>query len=74
MLEQFDEAVRCSQGHLYTSTWLPYASVKALRLGRRRWQHCPVGHHWAMTTRLDPAITTSGDLAEASKVHDWRIP
>jgi hypothetical protein len=74
MLEQFDTPVRCKKGHLYTTIWIPYASVKGVRLGWKRWQRCPVGKHWSVTTRLDPATASPDDLAEAAKTHDWRLP
>ena len=35
--------VRCREGHLYTTIWIPGASLKALRLGWARLQYCPVG-------------------------------
>ena len=35
--------VRCRQGHLFTTVWIPGASLKSLRLGWWRWQYCPVG-------------------------------
>ena len=34
--------VRCRQGHLYTTIWIPLASLKAVRLGWWRLQYCPV--------------------------------
>src|SRR5690242_19029254 len=37
--------VRCRAGHLFTTIWLPGASMKSLRLGPWRVQRCPVGHH-----------------------------
>ena len=40
--------VRCSQGHLFTTTWIPGASLTAIRLGSVRYQRCPVGPHWAL--------------------------
>ena len=43
--------VRCKQGHLFTTIWIPGASVKSLRLGSSRFQRCPVGKHW---TRVRP--------------------
>ena len=75
MFERFDTQVRCSAGHLFTTIWVPLASLKAVRLGMTRYQYCPVGHHWATVTRLDddPA-TTAGELTEAALVHDVRIP
>lgn len=45
MFERFDVPVRCSAGHLFTTIWMPIASIKAVRLGGERWQYCPVGHH-----------------------------
>jgi len=40
--------VRCSAGHLFTTTWIPGASLTAIRLGAVRYQRCPVGRHWAI--------------------------
>jgi hypothetical protein len=74
MFKRFDRPVRCAAGHLFTTIWVPLGSLKALRLGGRRYQRCPVGHHWAMVTRLDPATATRSELASAAAVHDLRIP
>jgi hypothetical protein len=65
---------RCSAGHLFTSTWVPLGSLKAVRLGRKRYQRCPVGRHWTMIERVDPATLTTAELAEAARYHDLRIP
>jgi hypothetical protein len=41
--------VRCSKGHLFTTTWVEGGSLKAVRLGPlTRYQRCPVGKHWAI--------------------------
>jgi hypothetical protein len=72
--ERFDRPVRCRDGHLFTTIWMPLASLKAIRLGRRRFQHCPVGHHWSMVTLLDRASARPADLAAAAALHDIRIP
>lgn len=75
MFERFDVPVRCSAGHLFTTIWVPLASLKALRLGPARYQYCPVGHHWATVTRLDDDTPTTGtELSEAARVHDLRVP
>ena len=75
MFKKFDAPVRCSAGHLFTTIWVPLASLKAVRLGPERYQYCPVGHHWASVTRLDwEPDTTAQELAEAARVHDVRIP
>ena len=39
---------RCQQGHLFTTIWVPGASIKAVRLGWARLQRCPVGDHWTL--------------------------
>jgi hypothetical protein len=62
--------VRCSQGHLYTTTWMPFISLKSIRLGSRRFQRCPVGHHWALTEQVDPGTLTEEERAAAQAVHD----
>jgi hypothetical protein len=76
MFERFDTPVRCSAGHLFTTIWVPLLSFKAVRLVGTRYQHCPVGHHWASVTRLDSggATPAAAELAEAALVHDVRIP
>ena len=74
MFEAYDRPVRCRDGHLFTTIWIPLASLKAVRLGDRRYQRCPVGRHWTTVTPLDPATTSAEDLAAAAAVHDIRIP
>jgi hypothetical protein len=74
MFARFDRPVRCRDGHLFTTIWIPLASLKALRLGRRRFQHCPAGHHWTMVTPLDRASAVPADLETAAVLHDIRIP
>ena len=76
MFERSDAPVRWSAGHLFTTIWVPLGSLKALRLDWKRYQYCPVGRHWTTVTRLDRGATTptGEDLAEATLVHDLRIP
>jgi hypothetical protein len=74
MFERFDRPVRCRDDHLFTTIWIPLASLKAIRLGNRRFQHCPVGHHWAMVTPLDRRSAGPVDLEAAAASHDIRIP
>ena len=40
--------VRCRRGHLFTTLWIPGASMKSIRLGWWRVQRCPVGNHWSL--------------------------
>jgi hypothetical protein len=42
--------VRCRDGHVFTTLWIPGVSVTSLRLGPWRYQRCPVGHHWSLVT------------------------
>jgi hypothetical protein len=70
----YERPVRCRDGHLFTTLWVPLGSLKAVRLGRRRLQRCPVGHHWTTVVRLDPLTAAPGDLEAAAAVHDVRVP
>jgi hypothetical protein len=75
MFERFDTPVRCAAGHVFTTIWIPFGSLKALRLGGERYQHCPVGHHWATVVPLDlDAVPDPQQLAAAARVHDVRLP
>jgi len=40
--------VRCRNGHLFRTIWVPGVSLKAIRLGWYRIQFCPVGRHWTV--------------------------
>lgn len=66
--------VRCSKGHLFTTIWVPGASFKSIRLGRSRFQHCPVGHHWALVTPVKDSDLTDDDRRLAAEHRDVRIP
>jgi hypothetical protein len=66
--------VRCRQGHLFTTLWIPGASVKALRLGWWRVQRCPVGHHWSLVSPVDRPELTPEEAQAAAQHHDVRLP
>lgn len=66
--------VRCRQGHLFTTIWIPGASFKALRLGWSRFQRCPVGNHWTLVTPVKPASLTEEEKRTAAENRDIRIP
>ncbi|HWF54952.1 MAG TPA: hypothetical protein VG223_10010 [Solirubrobacteraceae bacterium] len=66
--------VRCRQGHLFTTIWIPLASVKSLRLGPYRLQRCPVGPHWSLVTPVDPATLSEDERRVATETRDIRIP
>jgi hypothetical protein len=67
-------AVRCLRGHLFTTLWVPGASVKALRLGWWRFQHCPVGKHWTFVTPVNASELPEKDKQLAAQVRDVRVP
>jgi hypothetical protein len=69
-----DVVVRCSKGHLFTTIWIAGASFKAVRLGNKRYQHCPVGKHWSTVTPVPLDQLSETERIEAARVHDIRIP
>ena len=69
-----DVVVRCRDGHAFTTLWIPGVSVKSLRLGPWRFQHCPVGHHWSIVTPVRKADLGEEERRVAGGVHDRRIP
>ena len=66
--------VRCRAGHLFTTIWIPGASLKAVRLGAMRIQYCPVGHHFTVVRPVKGAELTEEMREEAALCHDARIP
>jgi hypothetical protein len=66
--------VQCRQGHLFTTVWIPGASVKSLRLGFWRLQWCPVGRHVDLVHPVKPDSLTEASRALAKSQHDVLIP
>lgn len=66
--------VRCRAGHLFTTVWIPGASVKSLRLGPWRAQWCPVGRHFTLVTLLKDADMTEAERSFAAAHHDVLVP
>ena len=66
--------VRCQRGHLFTTLWIPGASIKALRLGWVRIQWCPVGRHWGLVTPVRESELTAKEQRRARSQHDLRLP
>lgn len=66
--------VRCREGHLFTTIWIPGASVKALRLGWFRVQWCPVGRHWTLVSPVREADLSDDERASAAGQRDLPIP
>jgi hypothetical protein len=66
--------VRCRRGHLFTTLWIPGISVKSLRLGFWRVEHCPVGHHWSAVTPVRQAELSAEEQRVAHQRHGIQIP
>jgi hypothetical protein len=66
--------VRCHKGHLFTTIWVPGASVKAVRLGPRRVQWCPVGHHLSLVTLVRESDLSARQRRAARGHKDIRVP
>ncbi len=66
--------VRCNRGHLFTTIWIPGASVKSLRLGPWRVQRCPVGRHWAIVTPAQVSKLSESARDDARAHHDTFLP
>ena len=66
--------VRCRRGHLFTTLWVPGASLKAVRLGWVRYQRCPVGRHWSLVVPVKEADLTEEERAQAAEHRDASIP
>jgi hypothetical protein len=66
--------VRCRQGHLFSTTWIPGASIKALRLGLWRVQWCPVGRHVDLVRLVKATDLTAAEREFAAEHHDIPVP
>ena len=66
--------VRCQQGHLFTTLWIPGVSVKSLRFLWWRVQRCPVGNHWSIVVPVREADLSRRQRRSAHEIHDVRIP
>jgi hypothetical protein len=66
--------VRCREGHLSTTLWIPSVSVKAIRLGWWRVQRCPVGNHWSVVTPVRESELSAIDRWRASQHRGIPIP
>jgi len=66
--------VRCRDGHLFTTIWIPGVSLKAVRLGLWRFQRCPVGKHWSIVTPVREAHLSEEERRSAGERKDIPIP
>ena len=66
--------VRCREGHLFTTIWVPGVSLKSVRLVWWRLQRCPVGRHWSIVTPVRRSELTEDQKLAAAATKDIRIP
>jgi hypothetical protein len=66
--------VRCLNGHLFTTIWVPGASLKAIRLGWVRLRRCPVGDHLTIVSPVRDSDLTVEERRVADQNRDVRIP
>lgn len=66
--------VRCRQGHLFATIFIPGVSFRAVRLGTARYQRCPVGRHWSLVTLVKVADLTPDERAAADQYLNRWLP
>ena len=66
--------VRCRQGHLFSTVWIPGVKLTALDLGVARVQRCPVGRHWTLVTPVRDRDLTAERRDFARAHRDVPIP
>lgn len=60
--------VRCSKGHLFTTTWVEGGSLHAVRLGpTKRYQRCPACGRWAVVRPVKDADLTDEERRQAAE-------
>ena len=65
--------VRCRDGHVFRTIWVPGVSVTSLRLGWYRFQYCPVGRHWTLVHPIKDSDVDDVD-ARAPLLDDIGLP
>jgi hypothetical protein len=66
--------VRCRNGHLFTTVWIPFVTFKAIRIGLMRIQYCPVGEHLTTVVPVDPSTLTELERRFAVNHPDSLVP
>ncbi len=69
-----DTVVRCSRGHLFTTVWIVGSSLKAVRLGHKRYQRCPVCEKWRIVVPVPDSELSDEDRRLAAQHHDTKLP
>ena len=66
--------VKCKQGSLFETKWVPFVSFKAVRLGSRRLQRCPVHRRWETIEQVDEASLTEQERSCAARFPAGWLP
>jgi hypothetical protein len=66
--------VRCREGHLFSTIWIPGVNLKALDLVVARVQRCPVGRHWTLVRPVRLAELSAAEREAALAQRDIRLP
>ena len=66
--------VRCRQGHLFATIWIPGVKLMKVDLVVARVQRCPVGQHWSLVVPVRDKDLTQEELQFAREHHDIRVP
>lgn len=66
--------VQCSQGHYFSTIWIPFVSLKAIRLGEHRVQKCPVCHRFRSVVQVSADQLSAEELRAAEALKDSRLP
>jgi hypothetical protein len=69
-----ETVVRCSKGHLFMTVWIPGSSLKAVRLGYKRYQRCPVCEKWRMVVPVADSELSEEDRRVAAEHRTGRLP
>ncbi len=59
--------VRCRQGHLFTTIWIPGIKLKEIDLVVARIQRCPVGQHWSLVVPVREQGLTEAERQSARR-------
>lgn len=59
-----ERILRCSDGHLYTSSALSRLFL-SMHLGPKRLERCAVDHRWRLTENVDPGELTETEIRQA---------
>jgi hypothetical protein len=65
--------VQCSRGAYYETVWFPFVSFKAIRLGTRRFQKCPVHERWEIARLVPEEEWTPAVIAQAEAHRDSNV-